>query len=277
MSPRTSFVPSSVDRLGPGPPARFERPSALAFCAYALGLTILVWAAQGSGWSFRELASGLPALGDFFARSFPPSLDRIDSLARALVETFQMALVGTVAGVVLSVPLAVLAAKGLVGSPLASAASRAVVAVFRTVPDLVWALVFVIAVGLGPFAGTLAIAVDTAGFCGRFFAEAMEDVDKGPGEALRAQGVRRADVIFCAVMPAALPAFITTALFALEKATRSSVILGLVGAGGVGIELKVAMDLFDYQSALTIILMILALVVIVEQLGARARSRVIEP
>ena len=70
-------------------------------------------------------------------------------------------------------------------------------------PDLVWALIFVIAVGLGPFAGTLAIAIDTAGFCGRFFAEAMEDVDKGPAEALRAQGVRRIDTIFCAIIPAA--------------------------------------------------------------------------
>ena len=128
-------------------------------------------------------------------------------------------------------------------------------------PDLVWALIFVIAVGLGPFAGTLAIAVDTVGFCGRFFAEAMEDVDKGPTEALRAQGVRRFDTIFCAVMPAAMPSFITTSLFALEKSTRSSVILGLVGAGGIGIELKVAMDLFDYPRAATIILMIFALVV----------------
>ena len=154
--------------------------------------------------------------------------------------------------------------------------ARGLFALFRTVPDLVWALIFVIVVGLGPFAGTLAIAVDTAGFAGRFFAEAMEDADKGPAEALRAQGVRRSDVIFCCVIPAAMPSFITTALFALEKSVRSSVILGLVGAGGVGLELKVAMDMFDYPTAATIILMIFVLVLAVEQVGSFARKRIIE-
>jgi phosphonate transport system permease protein len=104
----------------------------------------------------------------------------------------------------------------------------------------------------------------------------MEDVDKGPAEALQAQGVRRIDTIFCAVIPAASPAFITTTLFALEKAVRASVILGLVGAGGIGLELKVAMDMFDYPTAATIILMIFGLVVIIEQAGAYTRKRVLD-
>lgn len=260
----------------PGMPVRFERPSALAFLLYALSLGVLVWSLDGTGWSLAELATGLPALGDFFSRAWPPSLERLPSLTSALVETFQMAVAGTFVGAVISIPLAVLSARGLLGSRWLNFAARGVVAVFRTVPDLVWALIFVIAVGLGPFAGTLAIAVDTAGFCGRFFAEAMEDVDKGPSEALQAQGVRRIDTIFCAVMPAATPAFITTTLFALEKAVRSSVVLGLVGAGGIGLELKVAMDMFDYPTAATIILMIFGLVVIVEQLGAHTRTRVMD-
>lgn len=267
---------STADIRPRGVPPRFVRPSPLAFLAYALGIAVVVWAAQGSDWSFGELVTGVPALGDFFSRAWPPSVDRIASLSRALIETFQMAIMGTIAGVALSVPLAVLAAKGMLGARFLSWPARGLVAVFRTVPDLVWALIFVIAVGLGPFAGTLAIAVDTAGFCGRFFAEAMEDVDKGPAEALRAQGVRRIDSIFCATIPAATPAFITTSLFALEKSTRSSVILGLVGAGGIGLELKVAMDLFDYPRALTIILMIFALVVLVEQAGSLVRARVLE-
>jgi phosphonate transport system permease protein len=256
-------------------PGRFERPSALTFTGYVVGLAVLVWAAGGAGWSFSELGRGLPSLADFLARAVPPSIERIGPLSRALVETFQMALVGTFAGVVVSVPLAILAARRLIAPAPVTALARAAIALFRTVPDLVWALLFVIAVGLGPFAGTLAIAIDTIGFCGRFFAESMEDVDHGPDDALRAQGVRRFDVVFCAVVPAALPAFITTALFALEKAARSSVVLGLVGAGGIGIELKVAMDLFDYQTALTIILMILALVILVEQTGSRARATIL--
>jgi phosphonate transport system permease protein len=257
-------------------PARFERPSALAFLGYALGVALILWAANGTEWSFSEFARGMPALGDFLARSWPPSLDRFASLSRALIETFQMAVMGTVVGIVLSAPLAILAAKGVLAPSPVNWLARSAIALFRTVPDLVWGLIFVIAVGLGPFAGTLAIAVDTAGFCGRFFAEAMEDVDRGPSDALRAQGVRRFDTVFCATIPAATPAFLTTSLFALEKSTRSSVILGLVGAGGIGLELKVAMDLFDYPRAATIILMIFVLVVLVEQIGSLVRGRVIE-
>lgn len=264
---------STADRAGS--PPRFARPSVAAFAGYAAGLAVLVWAIDGSGWSTADLAAGLPALGDFLSRSWPPSLVRIDSLTTALIETFQMAIVGTVAGVLLALPLAVLAARDMLGGHVLRLLARAVVALFRTVPDLIWALIFVITVGLGPFAGTLAIAVDTAGLCGRFFAEAMEDVDKGPAEALRAQGVRRLDTGFCAIVPAATPAFITSALFALEKSVRSSVVLGLVGAGGIGLELKVAMDLFDYPTAATIILMIFVLVVAVEQVGGRARSRIL--
>jgi phosphonate transport system permease protein len=261
-------------------PDRFERPGALHFAVYVALLAFVVWSFQGAGWSFSALVSGGPALADFLSRAWPPSLERLPQLSKALLETFQMALAGTLIGIVLSLPLAVLAAKGLTRPSLLSRAvytsARLVIALFRTVPDLVWALVFVISVGLGPFAGTLAIAVDTVGFCGRFFAEAMEDVEKGPGEALTAAGAGRFDTIFCAVVPAAMPSFITTSLFALEKATRSSVVLGLVGAGGIGIELKVAMDFFDYQLAMTIILMIFVLVLCVERLGNLTRSRILE-
>ena len=129
-------------------------------------------------------------------------------------------------------------------------------------------------VGLGPFAGTLAIMIDTIGFCGRFFAEAMEEVDKGPQEALEALGASRMGTIFCAVIPAALPSFVNTALFSLEKATRSSVVLGLVGAGGIGIELKVSMDMFMYSEASTIIILIFGLVLLVEQGSSRLRKMV---
>ncbi|MBO9459202.1 phosphonate ABC transporter, permease protein PhnE [Labrenzia sp. R5_0] len=261
-------------------PDRFERPGAFHFVAYVALLAFVVWSFQGAGWSFSALVSGGPALVDFLSRAWPPSLERLPQLSKALLETFQMALAGTLIGIVLSLPLAILAAKGLTRPSMLSRAvytcARLLVALFRTVPDLVWALVFVISVGLGPFAGTLAIAVDTIGFCGRFFAEAMEDVEKGPTEALTAAGAGRFDTIFCAVVPAAMPSFITTSLFALEKATRSSVVLGLVGAGGIGIELKVAMDFFDYQLAMTIILMIFVLVLCVERLGTIARSRILE-
>ena len=103
--------------------------------------------------------------------------------------------------------------------------------------------------------------IDIIGFCGRFFAEAMEEADRGPQEALHALGAGRTAVIAAAVIPAALPSFVNTALFSLEKATRSSVVLGLVGAGGIGIELQVSMDLFRYAEASAIIIAGVVLIV----------------
>ncbi|MGH7962924.1 MAG: phosphonate ABC transporter, permease protein PhnE [Candidatus Binatia bacterium] len=252
------------------------RPPSVSWCAgYLLFVLLFAASIQGVGIAPGELIAGIPHLGRILADMFPPSLHRLDAVGWALLETFAMALVGTGLGVVLSFPLSILASRTHTPHPLCYHCARMLVSLFRTVPDLIWALLFVVSVGLGPFAGTLAIMVDTIGFCGRFFAEAMEEVNPEPQEALRSLGARHADIVFCAVAPAALPSFINTSLFSLEKATRSSVVLGLVGAGGIGIELKVAMDMFQYDQAATIILAVFALVVAVEQLSAAVRRSII--
>ena len=217
----------------------------------------------------------MPALGGILGRMFPPDLERLPQILWSLLVTFQMALAGAVLGLLLAFPLAVLAADGISPHPLVRHAARTLIALFRTVPDLVWALLFVIAVGLGPPAGVLAIMVDKIGFAGRFFAEAMEETDKSPREALAALGATRTGVIFSAIVPMAMPSFIATSLFSLEKAVRGSVILGLVGAGGIGVELKVAFDLFAYSTAATIIICIFILVLIVEQASSWVRRKLI--
>lgn len=254
---------------------RFERPNPLAFAAALAAGAFVLSSFMGSGLGLDQLARGVPAMGRILGQMLPPSLEGIDRILWSLFGTFQMAVAGVVLGLVVSLPLAVLAANRLSPHPLVRAAVRTLIAFFRTVPDLVWALIFVIAVGLGPPAGVLTIMVDTIGFAGRFFAEAMEETDDGSREALSAIGATRTGLIFSSVFPAAMPSFIATSLFCLEKATRSSVVLGLVGAGGIGVELKVAFDLFDYQIASTIILVIFALVVLVEQAGAYLRNRLI--
>jgi phosphonate transport system permease protein len=206
---------------------------------------------------------------------FPPDLTRLDRVLWKLIETLQMAVAGVVLGLVFALPLAILAADGLSPHPLVRVFARALIAFFRTVPDLIWAIVFIIVIGLGPAAGVLAIMVETIGFAGRFFAEAMEETDKGPREALAAIGASRTGIIASAVLPAAMPSFIATSLFAVEKAVRGSVALGLVGAGGIGVDLLVAFDLFYYDQALTIILLIFLLVIGVEQASAWIRRRII--
>ena len=264
MSDQSSYVPQ-----------RFEKTSILSFLGYVVGLLILLWAFQGAGWSVEKIMRAPAALTDFMSRALPPSTAHLDRLGWKMVETLQIALAGAALGVVLSLPIALVAARGLIVGPISVQIIRNILGFIRAVPDIAWALVFVVAVGLGPFAGMLAIMVDTVGFCGRFFADDMESVDKGPAEALTATGARKIDIVACAIIPAAMPAFVSTALYALEKAVRSSTILGLVGAGGIGIELKVGFDLFDYPTAMTVILMIAVVVVAIEGLSGWVRKKII--
>lgn len=258
-------------------PARHERLSALGFLGYAFGIAVIVWCLAGAGFSLDKVVTAPPRFADFAERAFPPNLDpsTLERLGWKMVETLQIAIAGAALGIILSIPVALLAARGLIAGLWVNHLVRVVLGFIRAVPDIAWALVFVVAVGLGPFAGMLAIMVDTIGFCGRFFADDMEGVDKGPAESLTATGARGIDVVACATIPASMPAFVSTALYALEKAVRSSTILGLVGAGGIGIELKVGFDLFDYPTAMTVILMIAVVVIAIEQLSGWARNRII--
>lgn len=222
-----------------------------------------------------QLTDGLPRMFNLIGRMMPPSLEP-GFLMRVLwrtVETLQIAFVGTVFGVIISLPVAWLASRTL--SPIGGFRHvfKVLVSLFRTVPDMVWALLFVASIGLGPIAGTMTIIIDTIGFCGRFFAEAIEESDKQPQEALSTAGANRFAVLTGAVIPDIMPSLINTSQFALEKAVRSSVVLGLVGAGGIGQELKVAFDLFQYRNAATIILIIFILVLVMEFLTDRLRVK----
>ncbi|MBZ0216343.1 MAG: phosphonate ABC transporter, permease protein PhnE [Fimbriimonadaceae bacterium] len=257
------------------PPLRFSRPSPLGFVFTTLILALVISSFYTSGLSLEKLIRGLPSLARLGTQMFPPSSERLVPVFWSLLQTFQMAVAGTVLGLALSLPLAILASPSLSPHPIIVWAVRSLIALFRTVPDLVWAIVFVITVGLGPAAGVLALMIDTIGFAGRFFAEAMEETEKGPREALTAMGARQSGVIFSSVIPQAVPSMINTSLFSLEKATRGSVVLGLVGAGGIGIELKVSLELFDYDQAATIIIAIFLLVLIVERVSTWVRSRVL--
>ena len=258
------------------PPPRLVRPSAAMFALYVGAAAFFIFSLYGSDLSPAKLVDGFPNMFRLLGEMFPPSVERLQAVGRSMLETFQMAFAGTVIGVLLSVPLAILAARSLTPHVSLYYAARWLIALFRTVPDLVWALFFVVTVGLGPFAGMLTLVVDAIGFCGRFFAEAMEETDKGPQEALSALGAGRSEIVFSAVLPAAMPSMINSALFTLEKATRASVVLGLVGAGGIGIELKVAMDLFQYDQAATIIIGVFLLVLVVERLSSSLRRIILK-
>jgi phosphonate transport system permease protein len=273
------LIPPPQPPSGYGPaPRRFRHRSVAEYLGLVIVAALVLSSIAATAPQMDALGRGLTRLvspDGMLAQMFPPDLSRVDRIALKLLETLQMAVAGAALGLGLAVPLAVLATDRLSPHPVLRIAARGLIALFRTIPDLVWAIFFIIMVGLGPAAGVLAIMVDKIGFAGRFFAEAMEEADPGPQDALRAIGANRFGILFSAVFPACLPSFTATSLFALEKAVRGSAALGLVGAGGIGVDLKVAFDLFNYDEALTIVLMLFALVMIVEQGSGWIRSKLI--
>ena len=257
------------------PPARLHAFNPAGFAFAVAGLALIITAFSAIDFDIYTIIEGGPRLKRLLGQMWPLNLDALPRLLNSLWITFLMAVCGTTLGICVSLPLVLFAARNLTPHPMVRFAVRAFISFCRTVPDLIWALIFVIVVGLGPVAGALAIMMDSIGFLGKFFSEASEEQDPGPQEAVRAMGGSRLDVAMSVVLPSAMPAFTSDALFAMEKAVRASVILGLVGAGGIGIELKVAMDLFQYETAALIILLIFALVVSVEQVSNRLRAKII--
>lgn len=256
-------------------PPRFGTPRLFSLVVWGLSIVFVGYAFVGAEFSIDAIQNSFPAMQSLLLEMLPPDFSNISRITEQLFETFQMAVVGTLFGVMVSLPLGFLASKEHAPHRIIYHITRSLVSFMRTVPDLIWALFFVATVGLGPFAGVLTLIVDTVGFCGRFFAESLEEVDKRPQEALRVLGAGRGAIFICAAMPAAFPSFLNTSLFCLEKATRSSVVLGLVGAGGIGIELKNAMETWRYPEAATIILLIFCMVILVEQASSFLRSKVL--
>ena len=257
----------------PAPP-RFQHRSLAEYLGLLLVLALVLSSLAATAPSAQALGNGIARLfapSGLLMQMFPPDFTRIVPIGWKLLETLQMAVAGCALGLLFAIPFAILATDRLSPHPAVRFVARSLIALFRTVPDLVWAIVFIIIVGLGPAAGVMAIMIDKIGFAGRFFAEAMEETDPGPQDALRAIGASRMGIIVSSVFPA----FTATSLFALEKAVRGSAALGLVGAGGIGVDLKVAFDLFNYDEALAIILLLLALVIAVEQGSGWIRRKLI--
>ncbi|TXL72591.1 phosphonate ABC transporter, permease protein PhnE [Vineibacter terrae] len=237
-------------------------------------LALLWWAAQGSQVSFGELAKGLPWIADFLSRMFPPNLAFLDKLVRPAIETIQIAIWGTLLAVILALPLCFLAARNLTPGPVVYHATRQVLNVTRGINEIILALVFVAAVGLGPFPGVLALAVHGAGMLGKFFAESIEEIDSGPIEALRSTGAGPIQIIIFGVLPQVVTAWIAVVLYRFETNLRQATVLGMVGAGGIGFELVGSMKLFQYQDTATCILVIIAMVMAADYMSTWLRARI---
>jgi phosphonate transport system permease protein len=276
MSEKHPDLTAAADDLTP--PPRFNRPKwwqALTALSLLVLLTHAIYGTEFNTLTWAEMGEMPSNILRLLNEMVPPSPAPLPAIGRAVLETVQMSLVGTVFGILCSLPLAFAAARTLTPHRIIYFSARSLISFCRTVPDMVWAIFFVIIVGLGPLAGMLTLLVDTVGFAGRFFAEAFEDVDSGPTEALSAIGATSGGAFFSSIAPAAFPSCTNTCMFSLERAVQSSVVLGLVGAGGIGKLIEEPMTWHNYSEATTVVLTIFLMLACVEQISASIRRRII--
>jgi phosphonate transport system permease protein len=248
-------------------------------------------------WRFAEVhpsvlfrPSTAAAIRDFLAGLFPPdfSINFLRTVFWAVLQTLATALAGTVLSIALALPLGVLATGTLwkrgvlvsaeIGSlgyrtgAVASWFARALLGFTRAVPDLVWALLFVAAVGLGPLAGTLALTISYSGVLGRVYADVFEHVDPQTLEALQSTGASRLQIFIRGVWPQALPHLVAYSLYSFECCLRAAAVLGFVGAGGIGYEISVSMKFFEYGQVLTLLLVFIALLTATDAISRVVRK-----
>jgi phosphonate transport system permease protein len=264
--------------------------------AAAAVVALVLWSARGTQVDLPTLFGGEAArqIGLYVAKLFPPDLSAaaLAAASRGALETFAISFVGSVLSVLIALPLALLTMRTLLyrgilyeGRPLGPlrrtagvvvfATAKALLNVLRTIPEIVWALIFVFMVGLGPFPGVLALGVHTGGVLGKLFGEVLEDVDPRPLEALHSTGASRRQVLLYGVLPQAAPQFLSYALYRWEVNIRAAAIMGFVGAGGLGQQIHIAISLFLEQRLLTLILAVYVIVTLVDFLSAWLRSRLL--
>ncbi len=276
----------------PSRPDRGLFPYLLGGCLVAS--TALSWhAAQVRPLLLFE-AEGRRNILKFVAGAFPPALspDFLQLLIRPLFETIWISVLGTAIAVAIGFPLAFLATSNIAwsgilhatdaGAPLRRAAKilpyaavRLVLSVLRSIPEFVWAFMFVRAVGLGPVPGILAIGLSYGGMLGKVYSEILEGVSEQPVEALQATGAGRTGIVLYGFLPQVLPQFVSYTLYRWECAIRASAILGFVGAGGLGQQLELAMRMFQFNEAVTVVGILFVLVAGVDWLSATLRRRIV--
>jgi phosphonate ABC transporter permease subunit PhnE len=237
-------------------------PARIGFTAFAL---YVVYAGSTLDMTWQRFVTGLAHGSRFIARMWPPDFahDKLALLYAGMVESLQIAIIATVVGVVIALPLGLTAARNLAPLPLAWTA-RALIALFRTFHPVIVAILFVKAVGFGALAGVLALIVASLGFLSKLVAEAVEEMSSQQVEAVRATGAPLLSLVIMAVLPQVMPRFIGFSAYQLDSNLRNSALVGIVGGGGIGATLFTAFQRFDYDFVLTIVLAIIAIVMVGE-------------
>jgi phosphonate transport system permease protein len=257
-------------------------------------VAVFVWSYRGAEIHLFQLFSwdSFEQIATYAKKLFPPDFSSavIQEGLKGTVETFAISFMGTLMALLIALSVVFFVSRNLIYSGLLYEmepnkgwkrilrivpylAAKSLLNLLRTIPEMVWALIFVFLVGLGPFPGVLALGVHTGGVLGKLFGEVLEDVDTQPIEALQATGANRLQILFYGIMPQVLPQFISYTLYRWEVNIRVAAVLGLVGAGGLGQRIHIAISLFLENQLLTFLIFIYALVTVTDYLSAYLRRR----
>jgi len=260
-------------------PEVFNRPASARLATplvITLALAIFVFGLVDLDFSPSRLIAGLSQLGWIMVMMLPPDPgSSLLAYLHALGETLSIALLGTTIAAIAALPVSLLAARNIVPSALLRFPVRRFLDSIRGVDTLIWALVWINVVGLGPFAGVLAIAVADFGAFGKLFSEAIEAADRKEVEGIRASGGSKLHEIRFGLMPQVLPVIAGQVLYFIESNTRSATIIGIVGAGGIGLQLAEQIRVLEWQKVSFLILMILVAVAVIDWISSRLRFAII--
>lgn len=267
-----------MDRPRDASPVIFRKPPRFTATQMLIAGAVawIYWqAVTDTNISIGEVILGLPAIGKLLKEMFPPDWGYIVELGQPVVETIQIGILATVIAAVLSLPLAFLAARNVSPHPLIYLPVRLLLTVFRGISELIWALLFVVAVGLGPFAGVIALVIFCVGMIGRLVADAVEAVDPGPLEAMTAAGASRWKVFLYGAWPQVLPLYLTYCLYYWDHNTRQAVVLGFVGAGGVGYTIFFNLSTYYFEKAMMAMIVLILLIVAIDRFCLYLRRKII--
>jgi phosphonate transport system permease protein len=239
-----------------------------------LAIAIFLWAFSAVEFTPNKIVDGIQPLLDFLYQLYPPDVTVAPTLLESAVETIQMVLAGTLLGTVFALPISAMASNNISSRPLV-AVTRTLLMVVRTIPSLVWALIFVIVVGLGPIAGVFALMFYTLGYLGKIYYEVIESIDMDSVEGVVSVGANNAQMFSHAILPQVLPHIVNNFFFMIEYNLRHAAILGFVGAGGIGFYIFLYLQSFSFDKVAMALLVLLGLVVGFDRLSLEVRKRLI--
>ena len=266
-------APRSTNTEIPLPP--HPRPSVNRITAWSALVVVLgaaIWSVAALEINVASMVRSLDNAANFFSRMFPLDFPPLGELLLMTGQTLAIVVVATVLAVVLSLPVAIFAAANTTSGPVMRGVARTIIVVCRAVPDLIFAIVLFRLFGLGELPGILALGLHSIGMIGKLYADAIEQLDGGPAEAVRSAGGSRLQWITSTVIPQVMPQLIATALHRFDINLRTSVLLGYVGVGGIGLELANALRTMQYQRGIALALIILLLCIAVEMLSGAIRA-----